>query len=331
MSPRAATLIAFCGLLLITVFGSLGFVLIEDMTWFEGLYMTVITVSTVGYGEVRELSNAGRLFTIILIVTAVGAALYLLTLLAQTLIEVSLRELIMGDAMQKKIERLENHVILCGFGRFGRIVTEELQRNGFDMVIIEQNEEHRRDLDKLGEAYVIGSAISDDVLEAAGISRASQIVAATSSDSDNVFITLSARESNPNIRIHARGETDSALRRLRLAGAHHVTSAYQLGGLRMATSVLRPSVVDFLEIARPRFGEEVDLEEIRIADGCELAGQTIRALENQITRLRIVALKRGEDRIQLVPDEELQVCAGDHLVVIGERNKLEHLAQLASP
>jgi len=155
------------------------------------------------------------------------------------------------------------------------------------------------------------------------------IVVGTASDSDNVFITLSAREKNPAIRIHARGESDGGLRRLRLAGADQALSAYHMGGLRIAASILRPSVVDFLEIAAPGRGEEVDLEEIRLSPGSPMVGAAIGMVEQRHDRLRIVALKRDGEPIRLVPPPGTEVRDGDHLVVIGARRSLEDLAQLA--
>jgi voltage-gated potassium channel len=190
-------------------------------------------------------------------------------------------------------------------------------------VVIDVDPAKGADLAKAEVPHVIGSAVSDDVLERAGIERARAIVIGTSTDSDNVFITLAAREHNPRIRIHARGESPPAQRRLRQAGADQVVSAYQMGGSRMAASILRPSVVDFLEISVPFRGEQVDLEEIA------LDGREIKEIEGETHRLRIVALKRGEETTRLIPDPTTSVSGGDHLVVIGERPSLEKLAQLA--
>jgi len=232
--------------------------------------------------------------------------------------------------MDRKIAELRDHVIVCGFGRLGHVVAEEVSRNGVSLVIIENDPAREPSLHDSGYAYVIGSAVADDVLLRAGIQRARAIVVGTGSDSDNVFITLSARELNPSVRIHARGESDTALRRLEQAGAHQAVSAYHMGGTRLANAILRPAVVDFLEIAHSRYGEEVDLEEVRIAPGCALAGQSVRELEARAPRLRVVGLKRGEARIELVPDETTQVFSGDLLVAIGDRESLAKIAQLAS-
>lgn len=321
---------AIAGLLAINAFGTVGYMWIEDLSFLDALYMTVITVATVGYGEVQPLHPAGRIFTIVLIVVAASTAAYLFTQIAQALVETSLREVLSRRAMDKQIAALANHVIVCGFGRMGHVVAEELARNGVPIVIVENDPAREPALQAAGYPYVIGSAASDDVLLLAGIRRARAVVVGTASDSDNVFITLSARELNPSVRIHARGESDTALRRLEQAGAHQAVSAYHMGGTRMANAILRPAVVDFLEISRPRYGEEVDLEEVRIAPGCALAGQSVRALEQRAPRLRIVGLKRGEANIELVPHENTQVFSGDLLVAIGDRESLAKIAQLAA-
>jgi len=328
-APRRV-LRAVLGLLAITAFGTIGYMWVEELSFLDALYMTVITVATVGYGEVRPLHPEGRIFTMVLIVSAASTAAYMFTQIAQALVESSLREVLSRRAMDKQISALANHVIVCGFGRLGHVVAEEVARNGVPLLIIENDPAREPELRESSYPYLIGSAVADDVLLRAGIQRARAIVVGTGSDSDNVFITLSARELNPSLRIHARGESDTALRRLEQAGAHQAVSAYHMGGRRLANAILRPAVVDFLEIAHPRYGEEVDLEEVRIAPGCVLAGQSVRQLEQRAPRFRVVGLKRGEARIELVPDESTQVFSGDLLVAIGDRESLARIAQLAA-
>jgi voltage-gated potassium channel len=322
-------LIALAGLVGVTAVGSAGFVLLEDYEWWDALYMTIITLSTVGFGEIKPLSPEGRLFTVGLIITGVGLAFYFLTLMAEQLVEGRLRALVQRTAMQRKIDHLEQHVILCGYGRLGMVVAGELCAADVPMVVVEADEKKERELQRDGLLYVIGSAIEDDVLERAGIERARAIVLATAADAGNLFITLAARERNPNIRIHTRGESPAAQRRLKQAGATQVVSAYQMGGARLAASILRPSVVDFLEIAVPHRGEQVDLEEIALEVGCALDGQEIQEIEGQCQRLRIIAIKRGTETTRLMLGPDTPVLGNDHLVVIGERTGLEKLAELA--
>ena len=317
------------GLGLITAVGTLGFRLIEGHSWIDALYMSVLTLSTVGMGEVSPLSPAGRLFTVALITVGVGFALYVLFAEAEALLEGGLRNLLERRSMMRSIEKMSGHTIVCGYGKFGEIVSDELARAGNTIVAIEIDPAREADLAEAKLPFILGSAAQDEVLERAGIREARVIVVATSSESENVFITLAARELNPQIRIHARAESESGIRRLRRAGADQVVSPYQMGGQRTAASILRPSVVDFLEISRPHRGDEVDLEEIRIAPGAAIAECEVRELEAGMTALRIVALKRRDAPIELVPDPSYRVEVGDHLVVIGKRPQLNKLAQRA--
>lgn len=328
LSPAVRIGLAFASLLLLTVVGTAGYILVEGMHWWDALYMTVITLSTVGFGEVQPLHPAGRVFTVFLIMGGVGTAAYLFTTTAQLLAEDVISKLVLGRTMQKQIDRLSNHVVVCGFGRLGQIVVEELSRSAVPLVIVERDVTREPELRRVGHPYLLGSATSDEVLVAAGIDRARAIVAGTNSDPDNVFITLCARERRRDLRIHARGETAESIRRLRQAGADYAVSAYQMGAISLAASIVRPSVAHFLEIARPRVGVEVDLEEVRVAAGASLVGRDLRAVEAEVPRLRVVAVMRGE-AIELVPAEGMKVEPGDLLVVIGERKSLERLATLA--
>ena len=229
--------------------------------------------------------------------------------------------------MERRIHQLQGHVIICGYGRFGRVVAEEMTRNSTLIVVIDQDPAKEAELTQAGIPFLIGSVLEDRVLEQAGIRNARAIVIATASDADNVYVTLSAREKNPSIRIHARGESEAGLRRLKLAGADQALSPYQWSGMRMASSIIRPSVVDFLELSIPGRGAEVDLEEIEILSGSHIVGKTIKSLEEEGKRLRIVALKRGE-AISMIPDSSTAISAGDYLVVIGERSDLKRLTAM---
>jgi voltage-gated potassium channel len=329
MKPLRRLAIAVLSLAAVTAIGTLGFVWIEGWPWFDALYMTVTTITTVGYREVGPLSTAGRAFVIALIGLGVGTTLYLLTALAAMVLEGQLRAAFQRNAMQRRIDALGSHVLVCGYGRYGRVVVEELLHARADLVVVEVDPALDSELAQSGVPYLIGSAVHDEVLERAGIRRARALVIATSSDSDNVFITLSARELAPEILIHARGESEEALRRLRRAGANFVTSPYRMGGLRTAASILRPSVVDFLELAEPRRGEAIDLEEIRVAPGSPLCGRDVASLEAATPRLLVVALKRGEEAIRIAPDKATCLADGDHVVVIGERSHLDQLARRA--
>jgi voltage-gated potassium channel len=326
MTPTRRFALALLLVLLMTLIGAAGFRLIEHMSIVDSFYMSVITISTVGFEEVHPLSPAGRLFTIGLIVGGVGSAVYLFAIIGELVVEGRLREFLGKTAMNRKIHDLKEHVIVCGYGRFGRAVVEELARNSVPMVVIESNPAKQPEMDAANVLHISGSALEDSILADAGLGAARAIVVATGSDADNVYITLSAREKNPNILIYARGDTDAGLHRLRLAGADQVVAAYQWAGLRIAASILRPSVVDFLQLSTPGRASEIDLEEIRIARASSAVGKTITAVEQANPRIRIVALKRNDQQLEMIPAAETQIEADDLLVVIGEAESLKRLA-----
>jgi voltage-gated potassium channel len=302
--------------------------LVERAYWLDALYMSVLTLSTVGFAEIIPLSQAGRVFTIGLILGGVGTVGYFVASLAQLLAVDVLAKLAPRSKMQKLIDRMSNHVIVCGYGCFGQIVVQELTRAGMAVVVVERDPQQHADLERAGRLFVAGEATSDDVLSSAGLERARAIIAGTGSAPDNVFITLAARERRRDIVIHARGETAETIRRLKRAGADYVLSPLQAGGLNLAATILRPAVAQFLELARPGEGTPVDLEEVCVMQDARLVGSTVGSVESEHPRLRIVALMRMEHRY-LIPDPSLRVEVGDHLVVIGERASLEHLATFA--
>ncbi len=325
-SPARRFAVAIAGLTTIIVLGAAGYIVIEGMTVIDALYMSVSTVSTVGFGEVKPLSPGGRLFTIGLIIVGVSSAGYLLATAAELVFEGSLREFFGRSAMYRKIHHLEGHVIVCGFGRLGRAVVQELTRNQVPVVVVESDPDKEAELAAMNLFYVLGSALHELTMEEAAVRTARAVVVATASDADNVYITLAVREKNPKALIHARGDSEEGLRRLKMAGADQVLSAYHWGGVRIAASILRPSVVDFLELSAPGSESEVDLEEIRIAPDNPANGLTIAAIERTFPRIRVVALRRGEAPIEMIPDPTTTIVGGDLLVVIGEAKNLDRLA-----
>jgi voltage-gated potassium channel len=319
--------IALVGITLLIAGGTLGYMLIEGMSLIDGLYMTVITITTVGYEEVQPLGTTGRVFTMVLILTGVGTAFYLFAAITELVVEGRLRDFLGKSAMHHKINQLHDHIIVCGYGRFGRVVVEELRAAGMPMVVVDNDAAKEAELVRTGLLYVIGSALDEQTLEQAGLGAAREIVVATPSDADNVYISLSARAKNPQIRIHARAESEVGLRHLNLAGVTQAISAYQWSAMRIANNIIRPSVVDFLELVIPGRGDEVDLEEIRVMPDSQLAGKPISVLEQEGERLRIVALKRGATPISIIPDASTVVVPGDLLVVIGARADLKRLVE----
>ncbi|HEX3408968.1 MAG TPA: potassium channel protein [Candidatus Binataceae bacterium] len=315
---------------LLTLAGSAGYMLIEGLSFVDAFYMTVITITTVGYEEVKPLDTEGRFFTIVIIFVGVGTAYYVFAAVTEVVVGGQLKEFMGKHAMNRKIQHLEGHVILCGYGRFGRIVAEELKTDSHTIVVIETNPALEAELVRSGLFYLIGSALDENVLESAGIRSASDIVIATASDPDNVFISLTARGKNPTVRIHARAETEAGLRHLKLAGTDAAISSYQFSAYRIAASIARPSVVDFLTLVMPGRGDDVSLEEVQVAPRSSLIGLAIVTIERTNARLRIVGLKRGVDPISIIPDEQTLIEAGDLIVVIGARQSLARLAESAA-
>src|SRR5580698_1973409 len=330
MNPARRVALGIGLVAVLTLVGSAGYMLIEHMSFLDALYMTVITITTVGYEEVKPLDTAGRIFTVSIIFVGVGAAYYVFAAITEVVVSGQFREFVGKNTMNRKIQHLEGHVILVGYGRFGRVVADQLKDDRHTLVVIEVNPELEPELARSGLFYIIGSALDETVLEAAGILHASEIVVATASDPDNVFISLSARGRNPAIRIHARAETEAGLRHLELAGADRVISSYHFSAYRIAAAIARPSVVDFLTLVLPGGSEETSLEEVKVPPHSALIGMTITAIERANARLRVVGLKRGNDPISIIPDEQTTIAAGDLIVVLGARESLERLASSAS-
>ena len=325
-------LLAVAALLLVFAFGTLGNLLIVGMPLLDALFMTVITVSTIGYRELPPLDAAGKNFTMLLIVLGVGTTFYTLVALAEFLIEGRVRDLLGRRAMKRSISVLSDHVVLCGYGRFGRVVAADLARLGVGLVVIESNPAMQPALETSGHPYVIGSALDDPVLAEAGIARARAIVIATGSDADNVFIALSAREANPRIGIHARGESDAGIRRLQLAGATQVVSPYHLGGERIAHAIARPSVLDFITLAAPADARaEISLEEVVVGKGAALETCRLSDFPARGLQLHVVAIKHEGEPTRFQPGGGDTLRAGDRVVVVGDGENLRRLADLAVP
>jgi voltage-gated potassium channel len=321
-------LIASALITLLIAVGTCGYMLVEHMRFQDALFMTVITITTVGYGEVKPLDTAGTVFTIMLILTGVGTAYYVLAAVTELVVGGQLRDLLGKNVMMRKIRNLSGHVIVCGYGRFGRVIVDELCRYHITVVVIEIDAEKESMLAQTGELYILGSALEEKTLEQAGIASASEIVIATASDPSNVFIALSARSKNPQIRIHARAESEIGIKHLELAGVDQAISSYHWSAMRIANAIARPSVVDFLDLLLPGLRpEEFGLEEVKVPELSSLAGRTIAALENESDHIRIVALKRGAEPMTFVPEPQTEICAGDLFVAIGARPSLQRLAE----
>jgi voltage-gated potassium channel len=315
-------------LLALLLIGSLGFMWLEGWDFFDSLYMTVTTLTTVGYGEVHPLDRLGRLYNMVLILTGMGVMLYIVGSLARVVIEGELQSVLGKRKLIKHIKRLKNHYIICGFGRIGEIIARQLKHRGMSLVIIDKDPDQIARLEALGYYFIFGDATRDDVLLEAGIERAKGLISVVSSDAANVYVVLTARSLNPSLFIVARGEELGSEQKLLRAGADKVESPYHMGGQKMAHTILHPTVVTFMELAMKE-GVDWSMEEIAVGpasplQGVPLADSGIR----QNLDLILVAIKRGDGEMLFNPSHETPILAGDTLIALGLRKNLDALEEM---
>lgn len=327
---RSKALYALCLFMANLAGGTIGYCLIEGWPPFDALYMTVITVTTIGYGEVHYLDQAGRLFTIFLSLTSIGIAGYSISVLAIFVVEGEFESFFRGKRMNQKIANLKQHIILCGGGRVGEQVALELYRTHTSFVIIEKHLPSIQHLLVSGEMlYVQGDATDDETLHLAGIERAKGLVAALGDDKENVFIVLSARSLNPKLRIVARLTEQSNAPKLRKAGADEIISPNAIGGMRIASMMIRPSAVSFLDEMMRVTGSTFSMEEVQVTDIPILVDRTLReAALGQRTGLIVIAIKSSDGRYQFNAKGQTILKNDDTLIVMGTQEQIETLRQL---
>lgn len=329
--PRRTLLIAALPVLLLAI-GTGGYWLIEPQyTLFDSLYMTVITLTTVGYGETHELSTPGRIFTILLLLVGVFTLAYATSELVRTVITGELRDLLGKQLMARNLAGMHNHMVVCGYGRMGRLVCHEFSNQGLPFVIVDRRPDLEEVFHMENGIALVGDATSDEVLKQAGVERARALVTVASSDADNLYITLSARLLNAKLFIVARAEEETAELKLKRAGANRVVSPYVIGGFRVAQAVLRPAVVDFIELATRTEHIDLQIEETRVQAGSRLAGRTL--LESQVRQdlgVIIVAIKKSQGQMLFNPPGDAIMEIGDVLISLGRRQQLDQLELLAA-
>ncbi len=315
-------------LFIILLAGTIGYIIIEEMTLIDALYMTVITLATVGFREVKDLSEAGKIFTIVLILSGFGVFTYALTIGARIIIEGEIKEVFKKRKMRKKVEALSGHYIVCGYGRMGSIIVKELLANKMPIVIIEKNALNLPDNDNI--TYFVGDATNDEILKSAGIERAKGLITVLPSDAENLYVVLSARELNKDLFIVARAVEKEAEPKLKRAGANRVVSPYFIGGLRIAHTVLRPNVVDFLEFATSSEYVEIQIEEIDISPKSSLIGKSISQIGiGKDLGIIIIGIRRADGRMKFNPNSQTIIKEGDTLIVLGQTDNLLKLEKLA--
>ncbi|HZP57853.1 MAG TPA: potassium channel protein [Dehalococcoidia bacterium] len=305
--------------------GTVGYMTIERWSLLDALFMTVTTVTTVGYREVRPLDTEGRIFTIFLVLFGVGTAFYLLTTFVALVIEGDLGAAFGVTRMKGRIQQLSDHHILCGFGRVGEEIAREFRERGEPFVVVDHNTDALQRAVDQGFLVIEGDAASDDVLLEAGVRRARTLLAASDSDSGNTYITLTAKALNPKVFVVARaGKPESEARALR-AGADRVISPYSIGGRRMALSAIQPNIVEFMDtLSVGRTAGQI-LAEIEITTGSRLFGLYVRHLLED-SRVTVLGLRRASGELIVGPREDVRLEEGDRLIVSGPESEVTALS-----
>ncbi len=327
--PRRVQLLAVVPLGLI-VLGTSGYHAIEGWSLFDALYMTVTTLTTIGYGEVHPLSPAGRTFTIGLALGGIFTLFFTTAEFLRAVISGELSSHLGRHRMEKKIAGLTGHIIVCGYGRVGRQVCEDFSSAGVPFVVIDKTAERLADFSLAGGHPLVGDATEDAVLRQAGLDRARALVVVVASDADNVFITMSARLLADRLPIVARAEEAASVPKLVRAGATRVVSPHVIGGGRVAQAVLRPAVLDFIEVATRSEHLDLQIEEVPVAAGGGLAGRTIATTGVRADiGLILVAVKQASGHMLFNPPDTAALAAGDTLIVLGKREQLDRADRLA--
>jgi voltage-gated potassium channel len=315
-------------LTLITFVGTVFYTLFEDFSILEAFYMTIITISTTGFKEVRPLSDAGMVITILIIITGVLTIAYTGGKAAQLIIET---HLFRRKRMSKQVEKLSNHYIVCGYGRMGREVCDTLEENNETFVVIDNEQSKIDELIKRGFLFIYGDGASDETLVQAGIERAKGLAAVVKSDAENIFITLSARLLKKDLFVVARAIEERTESKLIKAGADRVVKPYELGGKRIVHLLLKPGVTDFIEGVARKKGIDINLEEILINNDGILVGKTLA--ESPLRKdlnVMVIAIYKSSGKFIYNPRSTEKIELGDKLIVIAETANLEKLNKMVA-
>jgi len=320
-------LVWIASLIALTVtMGTVGFTVIEGYPVFDAFYMTLITVSTVGYSEIHPLSHAGRIFNSFLIFFGVTTMFFAIGAMTQSIIELELGEYFGKRRTRRMIEKLENHFIICGYGRVGRNAANELQRSGVPFVIVDRDPERTERAMQAGMLAVAADSTRDETLRSIGVERARGLVSALATDADNLFVILSAKNLNPKLYVATRAGEEEAEDKLRRAGADAVFAPYTTAGYRLAQAVLRPHVFHFFDVATKSMGLDVNIEQVRVPEASEFAARTLG--QAQIRRdlgVIVLAIRKADGNMLFNPPAETVISVGDHLIVMGEPGNLRTL------
>lgn len=316
----------------IVVTGTLGYMFIEGWNFLDALYMTVITISTVGFMEVKPMGDVGHLFTIFLVFIGVGFTLYVAAAVVQFMVEGRIRIIMGRRRVDRKISHLNNHYIVCGYGRIGRVLCNKLRRGPVEVVVLEQDRELIPRMEEDDILYICADAAEEETLLRAGVKNARALISVLATDTDNVFLVLTARQLAPDLTIMARASRESAKKKLLAAGATSVESPYEMGALRMAQKILRPTVTSFLDLAFAHSSKEIQMEEIQVKPGSELANVELKDSGiRQRFNLILIAIQLASGDMLFNPSFEYVIKPGDTVIAVGEKANLQQLEKILNP
>jgi voltage-gated potassium channel len=330
-SLRIRLLLPLSVVVAVVIVGTLGYFWLwrrQGGTWMDALFMTVTTITTVGYGEVKPLDTVGRIFTMVLAIAGIGSLFYTLGVVMEYLVAARLADPGGRRRMERRIEALQKHIIVAGLGRVGRQAAQELFEAQTPFVVVDPGPASPRHAEERGYLLLEGDATDDAVLERAGIRRASGLVVTTGNDATNMYIILSARVLNPNLYIVSRAADDASVTKLVRAGANRAISPYAIGGHRLAHLILRPAVVDFFETAL-RAGEvALNIEDVAVTPESPTVGQTLGALDiRRVTGVTVLAILRGGNPL-VNPPGDFVIAGGDQFLALGTREQLARLERI---
>ena len=315
--------------LLVIVTGTAGFMLLEDFSFLDALYMTIITVSTIGYGETRTLDDSGRIFNMFLIAGSLTTTAFAITMITRYVIDGEINLYFKNRRIMSEINKLENHVIVCGYGRNGRQATETLTQHKVHFVIIEKDEKRiaENEFDAKKMLYIKGDATLDETLIRAGINKAKALITALPEDADNVFIVLTACSLNDKIRIISRASNAGSVAKLKKAGADNVILPDKIGGTHMATLVTKPDVIEFIDYLSGEEGESIHLEAVSYESmPNELKGKSLSEIMLwRKTGVNCLGIKNDEGKFVINPDETTIIEKGMKVIVLGTKEQIEEM------
>ncbi len=317
---------------LIVVFGTIGYMVIEDWNILDSFYMTVITIATVGYSEIHHVSDTGRLFTVLIIFLGVGFSLYIAGAIVQLMVEGQIRTIMGRKRLDNKIFQLKQHHIICGYGRIGQVLCNQIKHKPIDFVVIEKNEELIPIMEGDDILFLPGDATDENILISARINEAKGLVAVLGTDAENVFLVLTARQLNPDLVIIARSCESRSKSKLLAAGANAVESPYDMGAMSMAQRIIRPTVTSFLNLALTSQRKDIQMEEIPIRPESKLVNVMLKDSEIRSKyNLIIIAIKKANGEMNFNPSFDTIIETNDTMIAVGEPTNLERLEKVLNP